>query len=100
MIVNNFVPSNSIFENMNNEATKTSNEKSSSFSEILKGSLEELNEKQITSDNMTNDFIAGEDVELHEMILATEEAKMSLQLAIQIRNRVVDAVKELNSMQL
>lgn len=99
MIVNNFVPNISTFESMNNEAAKTNNEKSS-FSEILKGSLESLNDKQLASDNMTNDFIAGKDVELHEMILATEEAKMSLQLAVQIRNRVVDAVKELNSMQL
>lgn len=100
MIINNFVPKVDVFENMGSNITKTNNEKSNNFSEILKESLDGLNEKQVNSDNITNDFIAGKDVEVHEMILATEEAKMSLQLAIQVRNKVVDAIKELNGMQL
>lgn len=100
MIINNFVPKVDVFENMGSNVTKTNNEKSNNFSEILKESLDSLNEKQVNSDNITNDFIAGKDVEVHEMILATEEAKMSLQLAIQVRNKVVDAIKELNGMQL
>lgn len=100
MIINNFVPKADVFENMGNNINKTNNEKSNNFSEILKESLDTLNEKQVNSDNITNDFIAGKDVEVHEMILATEEAKMSLQLAIQVRNKVVDAIKELNGMQL
>ena len=100
MIINNFVPKADIFENMGSNITKTNNEKNNNFSEILKESLDSLNDKQVNSDNITNDFIAGKDVEVHEMILATEEAKMSLQLAIQVRNKVVDAIKELNGMQL
>lgn len=100
MIINNFVPKVDVFENVGSNITKTNNEKSNNFSEILKESLDSLNEKQVNSDNITNDFIAGKDVEVHEMILATEEAKMSLQLAIQVRNKVVDAIKELNGMQL
>ena len=100
MIINNFVPKVDVFENMGSNITKTNNEKSNNFSEILKESLDSLNEKQVNSDNITNDFISGKDVEVHEMILATEEAKMSLQLAIQVRNKVVDAIKELNGMQL
>lgn len=100
MIINNFVPKADIFESMESNITKNNNQKSNDFSEILKESLDSLNEKQVNSDNITNDFIAGKDVEVHEMILATEEAKMSLQLAIQVRNKVVDAIKELNGMQL
>lgn len=100
MIINNFVPKADIFESMESNITKNNNQKSNNFSEILKESLDSLNEKQVNSDNITNDFIAGKDVEVHEMILATEEAKMSLQLAIQVRNKVVDAIKELNGMQL
>ena len=100
MIINNFVPKADIFESMESNITKNNNQKSNDFSEILKESLDSLNEKQVNSDNITNDFIAGKDVEVHEMILATEEAKMSFQLAIQVRNKVVDAIKELNGMQL
>ncbi|MDU3350987.1 MAG: flagellar hook-basal body complex protein FliE, partial [Clostridium sp.] len=70
------------------------------FQSALKDSLDKLNEKQINADNITNDFISGKDVEVHEMMLSMEESKMSLQLAIQVRNKVVEAVQELTRMQL
>jgi flagellar hook-basal body complex protein FliE len=101
MIINNFVPNQGIFNN--NLIGKENNAKEkpeSSFKDILKDSLDKLNEKQVESDNITNEFVSGGDVEIHEMMLSMEEAKMSLQLAIQVRNKVVDAVKELTNMQL
>ncbi|MBS5883227.1 MAG: flagellar hook-basal body complex protein FliE [Clostridium sp.] len=100
MIVNNFVPSEKVFEsslNINNIKTSPSEK---NFQSALKDSLDKLNEKQINADNITNDFISGKDVEVHEMMLSMEEAKMSLQLAIQVRNKVVEAVQELTRMQL
>ncbi|MDU7239952.1 flagellar hook-basal body complex protein FliE [Clostridium sp.] len=100
MIVNNFVPSEKVFEsslNINNIKTSPSE---NNFQSALKDSLDKLNEKQINADNITNDFISGKDVEVHEMMLSMEEAKMSLQLAIQVRNKVVEAVQELTRMQL
>lgn len=105
MIINKFVPEDKVFENYNNlniNNSLNSNDSKSlnSFQDILKESLDKLNEKQVVADNITNDFIAGEDVEVHEMMLSMEEAKMSLQLAIQVRNKVVEAVQELTRMQL
>lgn len=99
VIVNNFVPTEKIFEN-NNVSSNSINKSSNSFQNLLKESLDKLNEKQIDANNMTNDFIAGKDVEVHEMVLSMDEAKMSLQLAIQVRNKVVEAVQELTRMQL
>lgn len=98
MIVNNFVPSEKIFESNNNN--NKINSSGNNFQSALKDSLDKLNEKQINADNITNDFISGKDVEVHEMMLSMEEAKMSLQLAIQVRNKVVEAVQELTRMQL
>lgn len=101
MIINNFIPTEKIFENSinSNSSNKTSTTEGS-FQNILKDSLDKLNEKQVEADNMTNEFISGGDVDLHEMMLGMEEAKMSLQLAIQVRNKVVEAVQELTRMQL
>lgn len=99
VIVNNFVPTEKIFGN-DNASSNSINKSSNSFQNTLKESLDKLNEKQVNADNITNDFIAGKDVELHEMVLSMDEAKMSLQLAIQVRNKVVEAVQELTRMQL
>ena len=71
-----------------------------SFKSVLEDSLNKLNEQQLSADKITSEFIAGGDVEIHEMMLSMEEAKMSLQLAIQVRNKVVEAAKELTNMQL
>lgn len=104
MIVNNFVPLQEIFNNLsvNNGNINNVENKSAenSFQSVLEDSLNKLNDKQIAADEITNEFIAGEDVEVHEMMLSMEEANMSLQLAIQVRNKVVEAVKELTNMQL
>lgn len=99
MVINNFVPVEKIFENTNTTVSNNNNS-SNTFQDLLKENLDKVNEKQIEADNITNDFIIGKDVDVHEMMLSMEEAKMSLQLAIQVRNKVVEAVQELNRMQL
>lgn len=104
MIVNNFVPLQEIFNNLsvnNGNIKNVENESTeNSFQSVLEDSLNKLNDQQISADKITSEFIAGEDVEVHEMMLNMEEANMSLQLAIQVRNKVVEAVKELTNMQL
>lgn len=104
MIVNNFVPLQEIFNNLsvnNGNINNVENESTeNSFQSVLEDSLNKLNDQQISADKITSEFIAGENVEVHEMMLNMEEANMSLQLAIQVRNKVVEAVKELTNMQL
>jgi len=74
--------------------------KGSSFFDTLKEKLNEVNDKQIEADTLTQKFIKGEEEDVHKVMLATEEAKLSLELAVQIRNKLVDAYKEFNSMQI
>lgn len=99
MIVNNFAPAQSIFKNGIVSGLETESTENS-FQSVLEDSLNKLNDQQLAADKITSEFVAGEDIEVHEMMLSMEEAKMSLQLAIQVRNSVVEAVKELTNMQL
>lgn len=62
--------------------------------------MEKLNHKQVEADKMTQDFIMGRVDDLHTVMIATEEARLSLELAVQVRNKVVEAYKEINNMQL
>lgn len=101
MRINGFVPSESIFNtNFNVGQVENKNENIKSFSNYLTEKLDEVNDKQILANEVTNKFIAGEDISIHEVMLATEEAKMSLQLAVQVRNKLLEAYQELNRMQL
>jgi flagellar hook-basal body complex protein FliE len=72
----------------------------SSFKDLMTSQLDKLNESQINADKMTEAFIRGEVDDLHAVMIATEEARLSLDLALQIRNKAVEAYKEINNMQL
>ncbi|MDU1313957.1 MAG: flagellar hook-basal body complex protein FliE [Clostridium septicum] len=96
MRVNSFIPANS---NLEINSAKDGEEKVNSFKSFLKEGLDKLNEKQVVSDKLTEEFESG-DIDVHKMMLATEEAKMSLQLAVQVRNKFVEAIQELTRTQL
>jgi flagellar hook-basal body complex protein FliE len=88
---------------MHNEIQKDvveGDKKSTGFLDTLKEKLNEVNEQQIGADNLTQKFIKGEEDDIHKVMLATEEAKLSLELAVQIRNKLVDAYGEFNRMQI
>jgi flagellar hook-basal body complex protein FliE len=74
--------------------------KGTGFLDTLKEKLSEVNDKQIEADNLTQKFIKGEEEDIHKVMLSTEEAKMSLQLAVEIRNKLVAAYEEFNRMQI
>lgn len=104
MIVNKYIPTeylnkvNSIESNNNKESD--TNTSSISFSDVLGEKLQAVNDKIIESEETTINFINGEEEDIHNVMIATEEAKGSLQLAVEVRNKLVDAYKEIMSMQL
>ncbi|ENK0555855.1 flagellar hook-basal body complex protein FliE [Clostridium sporogenes] len=104
MRVNEFVPNIKVFDNFGknfvNGNEKTENTEKVSFSEVLKDKLDGVNAKQVKSDNSTQAFIKGEEIDIHNVMLNAEEAKMSMELAVQVRNKLVEAYQELSRMQL
>jgi flagellar hook-basal body complex protein FliE len=68
------------------------------FENMLGDFVKGVNKAQSESKQVTKDFIEGKDVELHEVMIAGEKAKTSLQLLMQIRNKTVDMYKELTRM--
>ena len=89
---------NSIGTNSNKESD--TNTSSISFSDVLGEKIQAVNDKIIKSEETTINFINGEEEDIHNVMIATEEAKGSLQLAVEVRNKLVEAYKEILSMQL
>ncbi|QLY78747.1 MULTISPECIES: flagellar hook-basal body complex protein FliE [Clostridium] len=101
MKINSFIPNEQIFNTSNeNKNSKVSETGGSDFFKILKDKLNEVNEQQVNADEMTTKMIQGEDVEVHDVMLAAAEAQTSLQLAVQVRNKIVEAIQEINRMQI
>lgn len=76
------------------------NKTDGSFGDIINNQIEKLNQSQVNAENMTEAFIKGDVDDLHAVMIASEEARLSLDLALQIRNKVVEAYKEINNIQL
>lgn len=70
------------------------------FGKIINDKINDLNNSQVKADNMIQDFISGETDDLHSVMIASEEARISLELAVQVRNKCIEAYKEINNMQL
>ncbi len=71
-----------------------------SFGQYLTDALDQVNALQQASTQMTDDFIAGRTDSIHEVLIAGEKASLSLQMALEIRNKVLDAYQEINRMQI
>lgn len=71
-----------------------------SFGEFLKGALERVNDYQVKADEAAQRLVLGDIENLHEVLIATEQAKLSLQLAVQVTNKVIEAYHEIARMQI
>lgn len=73
-------------------------EASESFGSILKEAISSVNDAQAQSDLMTNKLVAGEDVELTDVMITAQKAGVTLNTALQVRNKAVEAYQEIMRM--
>ncbi|MCX6600586.1 MAG: flagellar hook-basal body complex protein FliE [bacterium] len=73
----------------------TAVERGGGFADTLKQFVSDVNEMQVVADDKTKKFATGEIKDIHEVMAATEEASISLMLLIELRNKALDAYKEL-----
>lgn len=78
----------------------SSNNEGISFKEIINNEIEKVNNQQIKADELTKGFISGQVEDLHSVLIATEEARLSLELAVQVRNKCIEGFREINNIQL
>lgn len=71
-----------------------------SFAERLQDALETVIDAQQQADREALRVAAGDLSNLHQAAIAMEEAKMTLQLAVQVRNKIVEAYQEISRMQV
>lgn len=70
-----------------------------SFAQTLNTALKKVNEKQVQSDVLANQMIvAPNSVNVHDVMIAAQEAQMSLNFLKQVRDRVVKAYQEIINM--
>lgn len=68
------------------------------FGKYLKEAATNYTESQTQADSMVQHLAVGDKVDIHDVALAVQKAAISNQLAIQVRNRLVEAYQEMMRM--
>lgn len=71
-----------------------------SFKNMLKNAFKSVNNLQNNYEEMIGRKILGENIDLHDMVIAGEKAKLSLELTLQMRNKAIEAYQEIMRMQV
>nr|WP_246283145.1 flagellar hook-basal body complex protein FliE [Marinifaba aquimaris] len=66
----------------------------------MSNAITDLNAKLIESNQLLEKVAMGKEVSTHEVMLTMTEAKLSLQLAVEVRNKLLESYQEVMRMQL
>jgi flagellar hook-basal body complex protein FliE len=70
------------------------------FQKILEGTIGTLQSLNDNAGTAVQNFLSGQNEDLHTTVLATQQAEMAFELGLQVRNKVVSAYQEIMKMQL
>ncbi len=70
------------------------------FGETLKEAVEQVDASQKEAGRQITSFVAGEQENVHDVMIAMNEAKLSFQLMTEVRNKMLDTYQELMRMQV
>ncbi|MBZ7987027.1 flagellar hook-basal body complex protein FliE [Campylobacter canadensis] len=85
-------------QNTNKQANNE--EDSKSFMDMLNSELKELNEEQIKSDAAMSDIATGRVKDLHQAAIAINKAETSMKFMLEVRNKAINAYKEISRTQI
>ncbi len=64
------------------------------FSNMLKTNMDETNNLLNKSDSMVKEYATNRTMDLHEVMIAVQEAGMALSYTMQVRNKLIEAYQE------
>jgi len=75
-------------------------EENADFGAIFRSAVHSVEQFQKNAENQVEQFLRGENQDLHTTILAAQRAELAFEMFQQVRNKVVQAYQEVMRMQL
>ncbi len=72
----------------------------SSFGDTLKDAVNQVDAAHKGADGQIEAFVAGEQENLHEVMISMNQAKLAFQLMTEVRNKTLETYQELMRMQV
>ena len=77
-----------------------SNKKSIDFTKAFNEAIDKVNADQLNADQMDKLLAAGEIDNVHDVVIASQKAQLSLNLAVEVKNKIMDAYNEIMRLQI
>lgn len=71
-----------------------------SFTRMMSEGVEQVNAQLLEADRLTRAFATGQDIPVHQVTFALEQARLSFELMNQVRTRLVESYQEILRMQV
>ena len=71
-----------------------------SFGDMVKEFAGDVNDLQFQAGHAIDQFVTGEAADVHQVMVAVQQAGIAMDLMLEIRNRVLEGYKELIRMQI
>jgi flagellar hook-basal body complex protein FliE len=71
-----------------------------SFQQLLMQGLREVESRVASADSIVQKFALDDNVPVHQVTIALEEAQLSVELAMQVRTRLLESFRDLMNMQI
>lgn len=79
---------------------KTPHNVQQQFSKMLNNAIQKVNDTEIASNQETEKLINGQTTDLHNVMLTAEKAAVTLQVSLEVRNKIIEAYQEVMRMPL
>ena len=83
-----------------NTTNKVLSSQDKSFQNMLNDAISEVNDEQVKGYNSMEGIATGKVTNLQEAVQKIEEAELSMKLALEVKNKAINAYKEITRMQI
>lgn len=79
---------------------QTPAEVTNGFSSFLSDAMNQVNQAQVESGNLNDQFAAGQIQDVHQVMVAGQKSSVMLQMTLQVRNKVIESYQEIMRMSM
>lgn len=91
---------NTIINNISSNANGTKTKPSKNFMDTIKQTIDEVNKHQKDSEKALADVATGQIKDLHQAAIAIGKAETSMKVMLEVRNKAINAYKEISRTQI
>ncbi len=70
------------------------------FAKLIAGQVSEVNAMQSGADDLVHQMLTGQDVNQAEVLTAVQKADLAFRMMLQVRNKLIEAYRELQQIQI